>query len=273
MANIDSRSLVLVLPLVLPLAGCGDVHGIPIDQTAREIAATVCPKAYECCTAEKLMGNELAGMSEPECQTLTAQEFRNRLQGIQRSIDQGRARYEREKVDACLQTIETSSCGSLNMTNHLTGVPGCDRFVTPLVAPGGECDDDYECIDGWCEQPAEGEPSGPRQCRAHLTGNLSCVEHRECGGGRLCHPDTHVCYEPKDPGASCTGALDCKSGICGTDPSSGSAVCMANTAPMCFYESAGCSAAGGSLPGPGTVLLLSIFAGIVLLRARRRADR
>jgi MYXO-CTERM domain-containing protein len=273
MGGFSRRVLLLVFVAVPAGAGCGDVHGIPIDQTARDIAATVCPKAYECCTPEQLMGNDSAGTTQAECEDRTAQDFRSHLQGIQRSVDQGRARYESAKVDACLQTIETSACGALNMTNHLTGVPGCDSFVTPLVPPGSECGNDFECIDGWCDFPEDPDPPGPGVCRMHVSGNLSCLDHAECGPGRICHPDSHTCHALKDPGAACTSAVECKSGLCGGDPAQGPAsVCLPNEAPRCFYQS-GCSAAGDGAPSGGTILLLVAFSAIALVRARRRADR
>ena len=63
---------------------------------------TVCSKAYACCTLPQLMGNGSAGTSaatatadcttdvapcEHACETKTAEDFRNQLSGVQRSVD------------------------------------------------------------------------------------------------------------------------------------------------------------------------------------------
>jgi MYXO-CTERM domain-containing protein len=42
---------------------------------------------------------------------------------------------------------------------------------------------------------------------------------------------------------------------------------------MCFYSTAGCSAAGDGRPGLATVLLLAGFAVVALVRARRQRNR
>src|SRR5262245_33049406 len=118
------------------LLGCGGVDAIPIDKTAKDFAEAICPKAYSCCTAEQLMDNDAAGTSEVECKMLTEDNFRNFLQGLQNSQNEKRSKFDQTRVDACLNTIRSSDCATLNMTNHLSGVPGCDRFATPLVAVG-----------------------------------------------------------------------------------------------------------------------------------------
>jgi hypothetical protein len=121
---------------------------IPIVATATQIAQTICPKAYLCCTPDQFSINANAGTTEQECETNTTDLFRSLLQTVQDSQDAGRCRYEQSKVDACLETIRTSTCGMLNITNHLTGVPNCASFTTPLVAAGGTCTQAFECIDG-----------------------------------------------------------------------------------------------------------------------------
>ena len=271
------------------LAGCGAVHGIPIDQTATDIAQTVCSKAWTCCTVAQLMSNDSAGTSaataaedctvdvapcEHACETKTAGDFRNQLSGVQQSVDKKRATYEQAKVDACLDTIRSTTCSMLNMTNHLTGVPGCDTFTTPLVSTGGACSHDYECISGWCKPPVA-PATGDGVCAAAVSG-MSCTDVG-CGVGFACDSlgtsdqADDVCVQPAEDGAPCTGGAQCKSGNCSASGGSGM-TCAASTAAMCFYGS-GCAAAGEGRPGPVSVLLLAAFVAVALMRARRQKNR
>ena len=130
-----SRSVFSVGLLSAALLGCGGVDGIPIDKTAKDFADAICPKAYSCCTADQLMNNDAAGTSEAECKMLTADNFTNFLQGLQNSQSAKRSKFEQTKVDACLQTIRSADCATLNMTNHLSGVPGL-RHVRDAAGGG-----------------------------------------------------------------------------------------------------------------------------------------
>jgi hypothetical protein len=252
--------------------GCGGVDGIPIDKTAKDFADAICPKAYSCCTADQLSSNDAAGTSEAECKTLTAENFTNLLQGLQNSQREKRSRFEQEKVDACLQTIRSADCATLNMTNHLSGVPGCDTFATPLVAVGGRCDNDYECIDSYCKFPQDPAPPGPGVCTAGAAAGQSCTTN-QCAAGLTCDPlplasdpSDDICVAPAANGASCTDAYQCSSGICSSSGGSGM-TCVADTSAKCFYSS-GCSVAGGA-PGMVALMLFGGLAAITVARKRR----
>jgi uncharacterized protein (TIGR03382 family) len=262
--------------LTLGLGACGGVHGIPIDKTATDIAQAVCPQAWTCCTADQLSGNDQAGTNQADCEAKTAEEFRGRLAGVQRSEDQGRARYEQTKVDRCLDTIRNSTCGELNMTNHLTGVPNCGSFVTPLVPPGGKCGNDYECIDSWCKHE-EGSLGDGVCTLGHVAGETCAADH--CGSGLSCDPkgtdqdhSDDVCVEPRDNGATCSDPYECKSGICNSSGGSGM-TCVADTNAKCFYSNTGCSAAGNGTPGLATILLLAGLVGFATSRRARARNR
>jgi MYXO-CTERM domain-containing protein len=193
---------------------------------------------------------------------------------VQASVDAKRAVFEQAKVDACLQTIRSSTCDALNMTNHLMGVPGCDSFVTPLVPLGGACTQDYECIGGWCQLPAS-SATGDGMCVATAAAGQSCaVGSQSCASGLTCDlkgttdSSDDVCVQPGGIGATCTDSAMCQSGNCSSSGGSGM-MCAAPTAQMCFYGG-GCSTPGpDGPPGPGTIVLLGLFAAIALIRAHR----
>ena len=252
---------------LLSVLGCGGVDAIPIDKTAKDFADAICPKAYSCCTADQLSSNDAAGMSEAECKTLTADNFTTLLQGLQNSQSAKRSKFEQTKVDACLQTIRTADCATLNMTNRLSGVPGCDTFATPLVAVGGRCDNDYECIDSYCKFPEDPDPPGPGVCTMGTIAGQPCTTNK-CAAGLTCDPlplvddpIDDICVAPAANGATCTDPYQCASGVC----SSGQ--CVADTSAKCFYSS-GCSVAGGA-PGLVALMLFGGFATMAVARKRR----
>jgi hypothetical protein len=250
-------------------AGCGGVSGIPIDETATRIANTVCPKAYMCCTADELGMNGEAGTDVASCESMTKANYQTVLSVLQGSVDQKRATYQSSKLDACLATIMNSDCGTLNMTNHLTGVPGCESFTTPLVQIGGACSQDYECVNGWCNVPST-SANGDGVCEGFVPIGQSC----SVGGGSSCGPNTvcdtynQLCEPVSDINGTCSDNLQCKSLNCSSSGGSGMTCQPAQNPPaQCFYQS-GCSEAGGR-PGPGTLLLFAAFAAVALARARR----
>jgi len=262
---------VMVFASLVGLSGCGGVHGIPIDSTATQIAQTVCPKAYKCCTQSQLMNNGQAGTDEATCESMTTTAFEGDLETIQSSQDQKRAMFDDAKLQACLSTIRSADCSTLDMTNHLAGVPGCDSFVDPLVVSGGACSQDYECIDGWCQQPTD-MSGGDGTCQPHAQLNASCAT-ASCEPGLTCDIllSDSTCVQAGDIGASCADDLQCTSVSCSIPSGATAGTCVAATAAQCFYAS-GCDAAGEGRPSAGTAILLAAFALIAMLRARRSRE-
>lgn len=265
--RLAAASIAALAPLAA-LSGCGGVHGIPVDSTSTQIAQTVCPKAYECCTQSQLMGNSSAGTDEASCESMTKSDFAGNLEAVQASQDQGRATFDNAKLQACLNTIRSASCDTLDMTNHLMGIPGCDSFVDPLVAIGGACSNDYECVDGWCQQPTD-MSGGDGACQPHAQLGQSCLT-ATCEAGLTCDvaATDETCVQPGALGAACTDPLQCASVNCSMTDATTPGTCVAATGTQCFYAS-GCSAAGSGRPNTGTTLLLAAVALIAALRARR----
>jgi uncharacterized protein (TIGR03382 family) len=258
--------------LTVAVLGCGGVSGIPIEKTATDFAKAICPKAYDCCTMEQLMKNAAAGMTEAECETKTATNFRSYLQNMQSSENAGRSKYDEMKVDACLQAIRAATCSQLTMITNLSGLPECDStFATPLVASGGTCVNDFECIDSVCQIP---EAGGAGTCVAGVPAGGSCGSTAHCAQNLLCDPrdgsiaTDDVCVVEQEIGGTCADNFECKSRNCSSSGSGGAMTCQAPSAPVCFYGG-GCSA--GGKPGAATLLLMGVFAAFALYRARRAA--
>ncbi len=265
------------LVAIVGLLGCGGVSGIPVDQTATRIANTICPKAWMCCTADQLSSNSGAGTDVASCESATTQNYQNILSGLQASVDQKRATYQSSKLDACLATIQSSDCATLNMTTHIMGVPGCESFTTPLVAVGGPCSQDYECINSWCNVPSS-STNGDGVCATFLAAGQSCADAGgpSCGPNAVCDVEgtpydstDDLCASVSDIGGTCADDLQCTSLNCSSSGGSGMTCAAATTPPaaMCFYSS-GCSEAGGR-PGAGTLVLFAAFAAVAFARAGR----
>jgi len=246
--------------LTVAVLGCGGVSGIPIEKTATDFAKAICSAAYKCCTAETLMGNASAGMTEAECEMKTATDFRNQLQIMQSSENAGRSKYDQMQVDMCLAAIRGAACDTLTSIRSLSALPACDStFATPLVAVGGTCQNDFECIDSVC---ADGT------CAAGTPVGGSCVAAaNKCAPKLFCDPrdgnnDTDsVCVMEQDIGGACIDGFDCKSRLC-------SGGTCTQPAAQCFYGG-GCSA--GGRPSAAALLLMALFVVVALARTRRRA--
>lgn len=245
--------------LTVAVLGCGGVSGIPIEKTATDFAHVICDAAYKCCTTETLMGNSAAGMSEPECEMKTAQNFRNQLQNMQSSENAGRSKYDQMQVDKCLEALRAAQCPALTSIRTISGIPECDStFATPLVAAGGTCQNDFECIEGVC---ADGK------CGAGTpAGGFCYATGTKCAPKLLCDPrdgsnDTDdVCVVEQDIGGACLDNFECKSRLC-------SGGTCTQPAAQCFYGG-GCSAGGGR-PGGAALSLMGLFVIVALARTRR----
>jgi hypothetical protein len=255
------------------LVGCGGVSGIPIEKTATDFARAICSSAYKCCTPETLMGNQSAGMSEAECETKTAQDFRNQLQTMQDSENKGRSKFDQKQVDMCLEALRAATCDTLTSIRSLSGIPECDStFATPLVAAGATCGQDFECIGGVCQK----EPMAwEGVCVGGNATGVACADNNRCAPKLICDgrgtnddATDDVCVAEQNNGATCVDGYDCKSRNCVADAMTGAKTCQTPTAGQCFYGG-GCAA--GGRPNVLALVLMGLFVFVALARTRRRA--
>jgi hypothetical protein len=227
------------LGLALPLGACGEVTAP--DPAATELAKAICPKAWSCCNANQLINNKQAGTDETSCEKLTDDALQKSVLGIKDSQKKGRSMYDGAKVEACAAFIRGATCDELDVTPHVSGLPACGSFATPLVAVGGACANDWECIDGFCDRT--GVASGADgACHARVTVGQSCANASACETALACDGATMTCVQPPAP----------------TTP----------PAAMCFYAS-GCNVTGGR--GASSLFALGLLAATMV--RRRRAAR
>ncbi len=149
--------------MAIAIAGCSEDE---FDTAPSQLAEVVCPRAYECCSAMQLADNTFAGTDRDSCLDESEDGFEPTFDSLRTSQEEGRSRFNREKFDACLSTIRSSSCEALGTTNHLSGVPGCADFADPLVPVGGSCRHDWECLQGGCNVLPDAETGS---CSADTT--------------------------------------------------------------------------------------------------------
>jgi hypothetical protein len=243
---LQRRSILPPLTALFGLAafGCSGPH----DKEAQQLADAICPQAYACCTPDGLKKNSWAGSDVASCRGKTKDGFKSLFNEIQSSEDQGRSAYDGDKVAACIARVTTSSCGALNQTSHLTGVPDCASFVKPLTPIGGSCSNDWECTAGHCVKLG-GATVG--QCTTDAGRSQSCAA-AECEAGLICDP-TQICRVLTATAVAAVAAT-------------------ATTAPAapCFYASS-CAAVRG--PGDAALFLLLVAGAGWVARRQRVAGR
>ena len=178
--------------------------------------------------------NKSAGTTEAECETLTAEDFRKSLQNMQASENAGRAKFDQAKVDACLAAIRAATCSELTMIRSLSGLPACDAtFATPLVALGGTCGQDYECINSVC-QKAPMAWEGVCAVGAAASGSCvtdHCAQNLSCDRGTATSSTDNVCVvADQENGAACNSNFECKSRVCAAATGATAKTCIAPTA-------------------------------------------
>jgi hypothetical protein len=234
---------------VVMLLGCAPVQpepGVSPQDAPKLLAQAICPRAYDCCMASDLAGNDQAGTDVASCESKTEAAITGTVSQIEASERKGRVNYDGLKVQDCLDYLNdaTTTCGDLHTTFHLAGLPACATFLEPKVAVGGGCTNDFECVDGFCD--TTGAAAGADgACRALGQIGDSCANMGRCEGRLSCE------------------AMTCE------------ALTVASPPPpaQCFYSSA-CSYGGGDR-GAASLLGIGVLVAAVLTRRRpaRNAKR
>lgn len=142
-----------------------------------------------------------------DCSTQFALSFEDSvLPEAQASIDAGRTVYHGEKVQNCLDALETRGCDNLgDMTPA-----ACDEVFEGTVAAGGDCAADIECVgDAFCGSDGA---SCPGTCIARVAAGEDCMDDDDCSGALVCHNNT--CTTAPGNGEACEGTdgMDCRAG-------------------------------------------------------------
>jgi hypothetical protein len=170
---------------------------IPLDRAPAVFADVICEKVFSCCSSEERGTNPFLA-SQVGC----AQGLGLLLGGIvpqaNAAMSRNRAMYDPAVLATCLSQYQAKSCDMLRMDGGLSAYRNC-KFMKPLVAVGGACDQDLECIDGFCQGVTTGADG---VCAAKKANGQMCTRGDECTGGR-CDVTSATCG-PAPPDGLCT---------------------------------------------------------------------
>jgi hypothetical protein len=174
---------------------------IPLQNMPTELARVSCAKIYECCTQAERMQNPFLGSTEQDC-AVTLAAFTTLIVPItQESITAGRVVYQGDVLASCLAQYSSLTCADAK-SGAPSLEPTCSNFLLPQVAWGGTCEQDFECINGYCEQPSS---STPGQCQAMKPDGAGCSADSECTSDNC---DFNGTCQPKPP-PTATGSSFC----------------------------------------------------------------
>jgi hypothetical protein len=203
---------------------------VPLEQMPTRLASVSCELQFECCPSQ-VQNNPLVGSSAEDC-TVTVGAFLTLfVASLQASISAGRAAYDGALLGRCIDQLSAAGCTA--DPNQLTGCTEENAFIRPLVEPGGECTQAYECKSGTCLGAGstldETAPTSTGKCATALPEGSACSDDAECVSGR-CDFFEEVCAPLAAMGESCFSDSECASDTCGDDgtcaaASSSSSIC------------------------------------------------
>jgi len=240
--------------------------GVQLDQLAAEYARVVCNRNFTCCTP-----TDTKGKTSANCQQNVANLFKNAVDAVRDGVNRGRTVYFPERAQACLQTLEATSCADWPL-DPVTELPTiCASSVEPQIGNGGPCRTVADCVSGLCIGASSNvDGTCMRKVASGETCELPPLGQNTCEPELYCDSSSKKCSDTKADGTSCGGNLECKSQTCGPAPDAGNiclpALCYSNgplLPPACSFGGRPSAFAGG--------LVLAALA--MLIRRRRPRGR
>lgn len=207
------------------LLGCGGDDGVsgenvPPDQLAEALGPVTCAKLFECCTAEEVMEQLLGAETVEECEQFYLAFIGSFFEPVlEDSIAEGRVVYHGEIIGGCIDAYAALSCPEMSAVLAGDGpFQGCGDPFEPQVALGGECANDFDCIDGFCPDASVDFETGEityGTCVGIPAIGDPCVDN-ECGDDAYCETTAEgdTCEARLANGSGCTFDDDCESDFC-----------------------------------------------------------
>jgi hypothetical protein len=162
---------------------------IPLDRAPAVFADVICEKVFGCCSSEE-RGTSPFLSSQAGCASGLTFLLGGIVPQAMTAMSKNRAMYDPAVLAMCLQQYQSRACSQLRMDGGLSAYRNC-KFIKPLVAVGGACDQNLECINGYCMGAVPATMSDG-VCAAKKANGQMCFEDDECTGGR-CNPATGTC--------------------------------------------------------------------------------
>jgi hypothetical protein len=197
--------------------GTGSMGGIPLVALTSEFGKLVCERLFTCCDAQEresvLSGGGTVPTTQAECEKAGPENFYpplydfNQVPGY---IDVGQVTYDGEKAAACLAKLK-SSCDAFDVNEDiLEQGPDCQAIFAGVVADGGDCTHDEQCI-------STTSRCMDYVCKPLLGEGQPCISGPSCQEGLACIPDANgnlACAKLKPGGTECTDGFECESSEC-----------------------------------------------------------
>lgn len=217
------RSAILASVILL---GCGGDDGgsgdpVPPDQLAEELGPVTCAKMFECCTAEEVMEQLLGAETVEECEEFYLAFIGSLFEPVlEDSIAAGRIVYHADVIGGCIDAYASLACEDVAAALNGSGpLQGCGDPFDPQVELGGECANDFDCIDSFCPEASVDFETGEityGTCVAIPGIGDPCVDDECDDSEAYCDSsqETPTCEALLSEGSGCTFDSDCATGFC-----------------------------------------------------------
>jgi Dickkopf N-terminal cysteine-rich region len=242
--------------------GCGGDGNRPSissnkDNVCGQVAAVACYNMYQCCAETEIEAflKVTDPRTEDQCREDVQRRCERQISVADWSIDNNRARFDGDIMNACLKAILAPSDSCASIDAMLPWADACKAVAwVGTVATGSACYFTYECTgpDAYCSAgrvctalPTENMPCSAMGCASNLFCNVGtckallaagapCVASNQCQKGLYCDGAAQpqpVCATLKANGEACTASAACQSNTClpGT---------CAGTSQQCFSSAA-----------------------------------
>ena len=197
----------LIMAVVF-MSGCSS--DVSIDDFPKEAATTVCAQSFKCCTA-----SDLAGKDEATCKQQIEAALVLLVGSTKASVTAGREKYDGAKARKCLDEMGAMACAQWQTSAVASDTPpgSCAGVFQGLVADGGTCTSDTDCIGGTCSGGGSVLTSAQGTCKTPVALGGTCAEDDDCASGLYCD-SAKKCAAERELGAACTFSDRCKDGYC-----------------------------------------------------------
>ncbi|MDI7268453.1 MAG: hypothetical protein QME96_10700 [Myxococcota bacterium] len=161
--------------------GSGD-GAIPLDQLWNRWIEVRCGVVHRCPYFGVMIPPVYAGSSVAECVSalntdLAMAGIEDPMWDLRDAVARGTVRYDGNAARTCFDRAAGMSCEQIDREPPAE----CELVFVGTVAPGGQCTEEEECLNGWCDTGS----ACPGRCVAYRRVGESCT-----GSGERCEPNT-----------------------------------------------------------------------------------